>query len=529
MNHPLRLLALTFGLAAALPLLPAGEHAAWGDAAGKKHEAAVIEQARQRMETGQTLFSRGRYAEAMTEFEAAYAAQPYGAFLYNAAVAAEKAKDLQRAIAHYKEFLASDPNAPDAPEIKAVMARLEKELSAPPLEADAGAPDGGPTDGGIADGGAPEAPIAPDAETAARMRSLVLIESDPPGAPLVIYERTFPTAPAWKGDGSPGWRKVVSDLKTPQDLSLNIGHYHVVIDQFQDFHRSETDINLSPGHVYTFKANLSQGAFLGFLKVTAPFAGARVYIDDPPPHKNPPSGRTPFTGLVDSGAHTLWIEAPGYVTLEKKIEIAHGETESIAAELDHVAYGYLLIEGNSGEVTIQVDGKDYPPFKNTAGPTRIKLPAGKHKVVLDASGRKKFRGEIDVPRGQEVSVHATLIDLYPRGKAVGFGVLSAAAIAGGIVTLPATQIVIKNDDPDTGKRDLFGYVSTGLFIGAGAFTAVSLFFSLYDPEPSSLVKLDQPRDLNEQDEKKAALAPRVRNVTPMIGQTGGGLTIGGTF
>ena len=128
MKKSLRLLALSLTVAAALPLLPTAEPVAYGEPA-KKHDAAAVEQARQRMETGQALFSQGRYAQAMTEFEAAYATQPYGAFLYNAAVAAEKAKDLQRAIAHYKEFLASDPNASDAPEIKSVIDKLEKALA----------------------------------------------------------------------------------------------------------------------------------------------------------------------------------------------------------------------------------------------------------------------------------------------------------------------------------------------------------------------------------------------------------------
>ncbi len=526
MKNSLRLLALALPVAAARPLLPTAEPVAYGEPA-KKHDAAAVEQARQRMETGQALFSQGRYAQAMTEFEAAYATQPYGAFLYNAAVAAEKAKDLQRAIAHYKEFLASDPNASDAPEIKSVIDKLEKALSAPPPDVDAGAP----VDGGVAsDGGAPEV-AAPDAETTARMRSLVLIESEPPGAPLAIYERTFPTAAPWKADGSPGWKKILTGIKTPQDISLNIGHYHVVIEPFQDFHRSETDINLAPGHVYTFKANLSQGAFLGFLKVKSPVEGARVYIDDPPPHKHAPAGRTPFAGLVDSGEHTVWIEAPGYEPFEKKVEVAHGETAQFVAELAHVSYGYLRVEGNSDEVTIEIDGKPYPAFKNLTGPTRIKLPAGKHKVVLDASGRKKFKGEIDVPRGQEVGVHATLIDLYPRGKAVGFGVLSAAAIAGAIVTLPETKIVINKEDPNVekGKLDLFRGLSTGLFIGAGVFTAASLFFSFYDPDPDSLVKLDKAQDLKDDDDKKASIAPRIRAIAPMIGQSGGGLSIGGTF
>ena len=119
------------------------------------------------------------------------------------------------------------------------------------------------------------------------IRSLVLVDSEPKGAPLTIYERTVATAAPFKHGGkNEGWRKVVSDIKTPKDLTLRVGHYHVVIEAFRDFKRSDTQINLSPGHVYTFKANLSQGEFLSFLRVKSNVENAKVYLDDPPPHKS---------------------------------------------------------------------------------------------------------------------------------------------------------------------------------------------------------------------------------------------------
>ena len=61
-----------------------------------------------------------------------------------------------------------------------------------------------------------------------------------------------------------------------------------------------------------FKANLSQGAFLGHLDVTANFEGAAIYVDDPPPHKKPPWGRAPHSGLIEPGEHKGWVEAPGH-------------------------------------------------------------------------------------------------------------------------------------------------------------------------------------------------------------------------
>jgi len=190
---------------------PAATEPAAGDKKDKPPEKG-IEAARRRMEKGQLLFSQGHYHKAMLEFEAAYKAMQFGAFLYNAAFAAEKAGDRQRAIAHYREFLASDPGSPDADKIKATIERLKEELSnLPPVTSGGGGAGGAePSDGGQAGGGTPAkatAPVPADEATMAGIRSLVLVESDPVGAPLVIYERLVATAAPFDSKGkNPGWR-----------------------------------------------------------------------------------------------------------------------------------------------------------------------------------------------------------------------------------------------------------------------------------------------------------------------------------
>jgi len=71
-------------------------------------------------------------------------------------------------------------------------------------------------------------------------------------------------------------------------LSLAVGRYHVVIEKFHDFNVSETDIKVSAGHVHNFKANLSQGVFMSFLRTSANVTGAHVWLDDP--KKERPAG-----------------------------------------------------------------------------------------------------------------------------------------------------------------------------------------------------------------------------------------------
>jgi tetratricopeptide (TPR) repeat protein len=471
--------------------------------AGKGHDAASVDDARKKMEKGQSLFAQRQFAEAAAEFEAAHRAQPYSAFLYNAALAYDKAGDGEKAIARYRDFLTSEPGAPDVAEIRATIKRLEAQAAA------------------ASDGGAP-APALDEKAQAGQMRSLVLIESEPPGAPVSIWAAA-PGAGHFK-ESDPKWTRIATNIKTPHDLSLAIGRYHVVIDAFKDYRRSETDINLAPGHVYSFKANLSQGQFLAFLKVSSKVEGAKIYLDDPPPHKKAPWGRTPFGALVPSGEHQVWIAAPGREPFTKKVTIEHGQTAEVDAVLPRVPYGYLRVDGNAENIEIAIDGVKHGSFSSGGPPVRVKLPAGKHKLELDASGRKTYEGEITIPEGQELPAHGTLIESYGRGKAI-----AAAAFSVGLAVGGGVMFKLAGDTQDQKKKDIFSGVSTGCFIGAGVAGAASIFLFIYDPNPDSLVKLDRPREFEEGETKSARLPFPLRHVTPAVSHEGGGMWVSGAF
>lgn len=520
-------------LALALALPPAVILAsAWAPERALGQSKGDVDDARKRMEKAQALFQQEKYAEAVTEFEAAYDKHHYEAFLFNAAFSAEKAGDRQRAIARYKEFLDKNPTASDSADIKQTIARLEAELAGPP--------DGGATgDGGEADGGAPPPPPPVATPSKTTMRSLVVIESEPPGAPLSIWERTDPTAPKFDPAGpNKGWRQVTSGARTPHDLPLGVGHYHVIIEKFQDYRRSETDMNLAPGYVYRFKANLSQGAFLGLLRIKPSVEGAKVYVDDPPPHKHAPTGRGTVDALVESGDHQVWVVAPGHETFSKKVHVEHGDAVDVAAELARVGWGILRIDGNTDEIEVEIDGKSQGVYRAQSGPLRLELPAGRHQVEIDSSGKKAYEGEVDIPRGQEVAVHATLIDSYGRGKAIAAGI---GAVGAGV----AGYLLLKQSDKGGDDADLFKAVSTGCFIGAGVLGVASVFLFIYDPNPDSLLKVDRARDLEENAPPAQKVGVRVVPMIDMgaparpptatvptsraLGPTGSGLLVEGRF
>lgn len=485
-------------------------------------EGGDAQLARERMDRGQALFTQSKFEEALAEFEGAYQVLPYTAFLYNAAVAAERAKDRQRAILRYTEYLEKESGSSDAEEIRGIIARLQKELAEPPPEVTEGA-----------------APVAVDvaATPPTGLRSLVVVESDPPGAPLAIFERVDPGAPRFKeGAENPGWQRTHADRKTPTNFSLPIGHYHVVIEKFQDYHRSETDINVVPGHVYNFKANLSQGEFLAFVRVTSNVEGAKIYLDDPPPHKNAPWGRVPHSGLVNMGEHQLWIESSGYEPSNAKFFAEHGETSVVNVALSRVGYGGLLVDGNADEIDVEVNGQPSGTFvaSGAGAPLRVQLPAGKHWVSIDASGRKAYEGEVTVPHGQDLSVHATLVDSPPITGAILAGVGAVGAGVGGYFLLQRAN-TLEDDaaNAETNKeredleseRGLMKGFSTGAFIGGGVLAAVSIFLFIYDPYPDSMVRVEAPKEFDAI-EKPAVTGFRV---TPAISYDAGGLFAAGRF
>lgn len=471
----------------------------------------VIDAARVHMEAGQKLFEAGKFLDAATEFEAGYRAQPYKSFLYNAAVAAERGGDRVRAIARYSEFLGAEPNAPDAAQIRSTIERLQKEDQA----------------------------AAPTRETEVQaIRSAVLVMSDPSGAPASVYVRTSKTASAFdpKAKEQQGWKLVSQSKKTPFDLPLEPGTYHIEIEPFKDYRRMSTELNLESGTLYVYNAGLSQGEFVGKVSVVSPVAGADVYLDDPT-HKNAPIGATPLTFEAAPGDHVVSIVAPGYEELKKSTTVVQGQIVTVQADLERVGYGWLLLDGDVDEMEIEIDGKSHGVHHHADGPKRVRLSKGPHEVVIDASGKHAFREKIDVRGGQKFGVKAKLNELGGKGGAVATLFLGLGSFGGGA----ALWILAKDQDAETAQN--FQYGAIGCFVGGGVFTALTVFLFAYDPTERSSAKKTNPVDFERSDvapeeapvkpTKKTSAAPieaqRVLSIAPLASPTAAGLVVGGTF
>jgi hypothetical protein len=499
-----------------------------------QNTAQRMEAIRQRMERGQSLYVGASYQQAAEVFEDGYTSYPYSAFLFNAGVCYQKLQAYDRALAKFREYLRVDPTAPDAAKVNERIAALEAARAAMAPEAgvpglpDAGAEVSGPDAGEGADAGAavagPPPVILPDDEQA--MKSLVVVETEPAGAPLKMYQRVQGQAPPFQvGASNAGWVEVAS-TQSPANFTLAVGRYHIVVDKFRDYNVSHTDIDVQPGHVHQFKANLSQGEFMAFLRVAANVKGAHLYLDDKTKQR-PEWGVTPHGELVPAGQHQVLIEAPGFKPLSAFVQVNHGEQKELEVTLARLDYGVVRLHSNT-DVSVALDGEPRGDYRVGGAPLEFKASAGMHQLAVTSVDRKDFEGIIEVPAGQVLPVHATMIQKYPRGGAwmeavIGVALIGGGAVAGTISNQLHDDLVADRQGGTLEESDSRKTTGTWLAVGANvgfAGGAVLLGLATYnfikDPLPPSSTQLDKPLEFDDpKQERPTALAPRKPAATPV--------------
>lgn len=531
---------------------------------------------RERMEKGQALFIAGKYQAAATVFENGYKIYPYAALLFNAGVCYQKLGQNERALRIFRKYLSVDATSPGAARVKqridelqAAKARASRDAGAPPSTTgatttpDAGAPQadaGRPAEAGAsaaAEAGPPAAPPKPlrIAVNRQAMKSLVVVETDPPDAPMTLFQRVRDSAaPFHAGGPNPGWQAVYR-ARSPANIALDAGHYHIVVAKFRDFNSSETDIDVSPGQVYHFKANLSQGAFMAFLRVSANVRGAHIYLDDPQ-KRHPEWGSTPFGELVAAGRHHVLVDAPGFQPVSVPLDVSHGEQKEIEVHLVRVGYGYLSIDADAPEIRVEVDHTAAGVWLSGAPPLRVKLKAGSHELTIHASGRKTYAGTVAVPPGRVLPVHARLIPTYPRGPAWTQAAIGAAFIGAAIyfgvesnrlndqLQADRSAGVLQQDDSRITQGRWYAVGADAGFVIGGALGILATYNFIKDPLPDSTATTGRPQEFPDARADRPT-AQRVRRskqtrvahrspgwrlgVSPIVGKNGAGLFIGGRF
>jgi tetratricopeptide (TPR) repeat protein len=86
------------------------------------------EVARARFRAGSALYNQGEYERAIAEFEAGKKAKPLPAFDFNIARAYDRMGRWREAREAYRRYVAREPNAPDAAEVRARIEELDRRI-----------------------------------------------------------------------------------------------------------------------------------------------------------------------------------------------------------------------------------------------------------------------------------------------------------------------------------------------------------------------------------------------------------------
>jgi Tfp pilus assembly protein PilF len=497
---------------------------ALGGAPAVADEAAPdkdLKLAKESFEAAQTAFVREEYEKAADKFLNAFEHKPFPAFLFNAAVAFEKAKRLDQAKEYFERYLATDPGANDAAQVKARIEALTKVLSPPPPPTPPPvvapvSPPVAPAPGTPAAPGAPavpppEAPSTPPvappppppeplALPAFLVKGLVVIDSKPQGATIYLND---------KRSGPFG--------KTPWQGSLEPKPVRLILES-KGFKPEERSVTPQSDKLVDIYIALSEEHYLGWIEVTSNAVGAQIFID----RKDIGAiGRTPFTGHLKPGKHTVYMEKQGYVAAEKTIDVKPGTATQYNWDMEKSNSGWINIAGREARgARLLVDGK----LACTA-PCRSEVQPGKRKIVVEKEGMEDYEAELDVGRTTETTLDIQFSPRPPRTRAISTGITAALILGAGVYVghLSAQNkdslnadikagLHVDNDDPrfQHGKLEAIGADVLYVF---GALVTISFVTTLLSHGPDSTGVVDQ---------KSLGLAPT-------LGPDGGGLAAFGRF
>ena len=429
-------------------------------AVAQDSEASALEKARQHMEQGQTLFLGGKYRQAAAEFEKAWTVKPFAAFLYNMALAYEKAPEKEMAAAAYERYLTAEPNSEDAAAVREKIRSLRGE---PVVQPDT-----------------PDQPalIRKDKED---LKALLSVETEPRGAKVTLSL-----------DG----KEVASGL-SPYAQTLDEADYEIRIEH-PDYRTVTEKVRIRPGKVYVIIVEMSQGQFLGHLRVVTSPEDAKVYIDD---RAAGDVGQTPFYSTVTAGSHHIWIERSGYQPVEKDIELSVGQELLLRMDLKRVTYGRIQVTGTPKGADVLVDG-------NVVGqvPYLGDVEAGTHTIAVSADGLKTWSQEMEINRGQLTPIQVRLKAKQPRGAAWATGVMSLLLVGGG-VTLGIlaknirTDLELEQQRGTLSSNDRRFFQGKAMAVGAniafgiaGIMGILTIYYFLRDNVPDSEATVKRPRD-----------------------------------
>ena len=446
-----------------------------------------LQAAKAEFEAAQTLFIKEQFDDAATHFLSAYARKPFPAFLFNAAVSYEKAQKLEKAGEFFQKYLDQAPDAADAASVKVRVDAIKTILAPPP-------PVAGPP-------GAPPVVVAPvPVLPAIETKGLVVIDSKPPGATIYLDSK-----------------KNGVFAKTPWQGSLESKPVKLLLEA-KGFKPEERSVSPRSDKLVDVYIALSEEHFLGWVEIVSNVPGADVFID----RKDIGAiGRTPFTGHLKPGKHTIFVERMGFKSVRQDIDVLPGTATQHMVKLEKGENGWINIAGRGAYgAKVSIDDK----FA-CAAPCRTEVSPGTHRVRAQKEGFEDYEGELSVDKGAETSLEVQWSPRPSRRGAWTTAALAAAFVGGGAYLgylsnqnrdavrsdITAGMLIDSNDPRFT--RGKWQAVGADVAFGIGALLAISATISFLSHGPESTAGVDQ----------------RLIGFGPDISPHGGGVAAWGRF
>jgi hypothetical protein len=448
-----------------------------------------LQAAKAEFEAAQTLFIKEQFEEAATHFLSAYARKPFPAFLFNAAVSYEKGQKLEKAGEFFQKYLDQAPDAADAASVKVRVEAIKTILAPPPPPPPAGPP------------GAPAVVVAPvPVLPAIETKGLVVIDSKPPGATIYLDNK-----------------KNGVFAKTPWQGSLESKPVKLLLEA-KGFKPEERSISPRSDKLVDVYIALSEEHFLGWVEIVSNVPGADVFID----RKDIGAiGRTPFTGHLKPGKHTIFVERMGFKSVRQDIDVLPGTATQHMVKLEKGENGWLNVAGRGAYgAKVSIDDK----FA-CAAPCRTEVTPGTHRVLAQKEGFEDYEAEVNVDKGAETSLEVQWSPRPSRRGAWTTAALAAAFVGGGaylgylsnqnrdaVRSDIAEGMLIDSNDPRF-SRGKWQAVGADVAFGLGALLAISATVSFLSHGPESTAGVDQ----------------RLIGFGPDISPHGGGVAAWGRF
>jgi hypothetical protein len=517
---------LLLGVAASLGMAAVAR--AGTDAASDATPDKGLTEAKDAFEAAQNAFVRGEYDKAAARFLEAYDKKPYPAFLFNVAVSYEKAKLLEKAREYFEKYLQVDPNASDAAQVKLRLDVIAQLLAPPPAVASpvagsapapvgpggapvavpgAEAPGAPPIAGAPAAPGAPPVPVAPPPALAPPpvlpdidTKGLIVIDSKPQGATIYLND---------KRSGPFG--------KTPWHGSLESKPVRLLLES-KGYKPEERAISPRSDKLIDVYIALSEEHYLGWIEIVSNVPGADVFID----RKDIGAiGRTPFTGQLKPGKHTIYLEKFGWQPTQQEIDVPPGTAMQHTIAMPPSPSGWITITGKTtAGGRLLVDEKF-----GCATPCRAEVAPGKHKILVEKKGMEDYETDIELGRGIETAIEVQMSPRPPRTRAISTSIVAlvfigAGAYVGhlsqqakdGLNSDIANHQLIDNNDPRflRGKVEAIG---ADVLYGVGAIIAATAIYGLLEHGPDSTGVAEH----------------RTVSFAPAFGPDGAGLAFSGSF